>query len=103
MASQKGEHFDSDSVLAALAGSVVAMDAKRKVTYWNAPSEALFGVPASEAIGRSIFRAIPAKISRDQAADIRTRLDSGKRWSGTSRRRSPRRFSGWSGRWILSW
>ena len=82
MGAGESERFDSATILAGIGESVVALDAKRKVTYWNPRSETLYGIPASEALGRPVFEAIPAKIEPTQAADIRSCLDRGTAWSG---------------------
>jgi len=44
----------SDAALKSIHESVIAMDSEFNITFWNETSEKLFGVPSSDAIGKSI-------------------------------------------------
>jgi PAS domain S-box-containing protein len=66
----------------AIGQAVIATDAEGNVSFWNRFAETLYGWSAEEAIGRNIVDLTPADISRQQAAEIMTRLQSGETWRG---------------------
>src|SRR5947209_5504565 len=62
--------------------AVIATDLAGKITYWNRYAEKLYGWAAHEVLGRDIVEVTPAEISREQAAEIMSRLAAGEPWSG---------------------
>jgi PAS domain S-box-containing protein len=62
--------------------AVIATDLTGKITYWNRHAERLYGWSAEEAVGRDIMDVTPAASSREQAAEIMSRLMAGEMWSG---------------------
>lgn len=71
-------------------GAVVLMDAHYRITSWNAAAEALYGVPATTAEGRSLAEVVPLVayadgITSDQ--DVADALNTEGIWQGTVRQR----------------
>ncbi|MDQ5837718.1 MAG: PAS domain S-box protein [Acidobacteriota bacterium] len=62
--------------------AVIATDLTGKITYWNRHAEKLYGWAAREVLGRDIVEVTPAEASREQAAEIMSRLMAGETWSG---------------------
>ncbi|HST51762.1 MAG TPA: PAS domain S-box protein [Pyrinomonadaceae bacterium] len=62
--------------------AVIATDLAGKIIYWNQHAEKLYGWSAEEAVGRDIVEITPAESSREQAAEIMSRLVAGETWSG---------------------
>jgi PAS domain S-box-containing protein len=53
----------SDAAFKSIHESIIAVDLKNIITYWNESSEELFGIKASEAIGKNLFNIIKLKES----------------------------------------
>ncbi|MDT7603978.1 MAG: hypothetical protein QOF61_1975, partial [Acidobacteriota bacterium] len=62
--------------------AVVATDAQGAITYWNKFAEKLYGWSAAEAIGRNILEITPTDATREQAAEIMSRVAAGESWAG---------------------
>ena len=62
--------------------AVIATDLEGRISYWNHFAERLYGWPAAEAVGRSIFEVTPAETSGEQAGEIMSQLAAGRTWSG---------------------
>jgi PAS domain S-box-containing protein len=62
--------------------AVIATDLTGKITYWNRHAEKLYGWAAREVLGRDIVEVTPTEASREQAAEIMSRLVAGETWSG---------------------
>jgi PAS domain S-box-containing protein len=62
--------------------AVIATDLTGKITYWNQHAEKLYGWAAREVMGRDIVEVTPAETTREQAAEIMSRLMAGETWSG---------------------
>ena len=62
--------------------AVIATNLDNQVVYWNRFAETLYGWSADEAVGRNIVEITPTDTSREQAAEIMARLQSGENWSG---------------------
>jgi PAS domain S-box-containing protein len=62
--------------------AVVVTDLAGNIIYWNHYAELLNGWPASEVLGRPMVDVTPAEITKEQAAEIRSRLQRGESWSG---------------------
>lgn len=52
----------SNHVLAQIADALIFADREGKIRIWNAAAEALFGIPASAAIGQSLDLIIPERL-----------------------------------------
>ena len=62
--------------------AVIATDLEGTVTYWNQFARELFGWTSSEVIGRNIMDITTPKAEEEAAAEIMTRLQAGKSWTG---------------------
>jgi PAS domain S-box-containing protein len=62
--------------------AVIATDLAGQITYWNHFAERLYGWPAPEAVGRSIFEVTPEESEGAHAAEIMSQLAAGATWSG---------------------
>lgn len=62
--------------------AVIATNLEGVVTYWNAFAEELYGWKAAEAIGKNIFDLTVASLSKQQADEIFSQLQTGGSWSG---------------------
>lgn len=62
--------------------AVIATDLSGKIISWNRFAEKLYGWPASEITGRSIFESVLPQAAQDQAVEIMSRLQGGQSWSG---------------------
>ncbi len=62
--------------------AVIATDLAGAVIYWNRFAQSLYGWSAEEVMGRDIMELTPADISREQGAEILSRLRAGESWSG---------------------
>ncbi|HEY7544143.1 MAG TPA: PAS domain S-box protein [Blastocatellia bacterium] len=69
-------------LLDSLEQAVIATDLNGTVVYWNRFAESLYGWSAGEAAGRDILEVTPADISKEQGAEILSRLRTGESWSG---------------------
>jgi PAS domain S-box-containing protein len=78
--------------------SVVATDMRHRVTFWNRGAEALFGYPASEAVGRQVEALIiptNADVKARWHAEIADVTKAGK-WQGSALRRRRDGSTFWS-------
>ncbi len=62
--------------------AVIATDPYGRITYWNRFAERLYGWSVAEVIGCDILEIILAQTTRQQGAEILSRLKEGKSWSG---------------------
>jgi diguanylate cyclase (GGDEF)-like protein/PAS domain S-box-containing protein len=69
-------------LLASVEQAVIATNLDGIITYWNPFAEKLYGWAAAEAIGSNIVDVTPSDITREQAAQIMSRLKEGHSWSG---------------------
>ena len=65
--------FQAD-VLAHVSDAVVALDARGRVTYWNAGAERLHGLPAEAVLGRPIEAAVRYHVPEGAGVDARAAL-----------------------------
>lgn len=72
------------SLLDAVPGAIVAVDAAGLVNGWNTAAEQLFGVPRSVILGHRLVDHVPYQVLEGQEADIRAVLDQGRTWTGTA-------------------
>jgi PAS domain S-box-containing protein len=61
---------------------VIATDASGTITYWNNFAEKLYGWTAAEVLGQSILEVMPTGATREQAAEIMSRVAAGESWAG---------------------
>lgn len=71
-----------EHALGTMAYAVVATDLSRRVRYWNAAAEQLYGYPAAEALGRPVQDLIVPVDLRAAARREATRLTTGHRYIG---------------------
>ena len=76
------QHF---ALLDALQHAVIATDTGGRITEWSRSAELLYGWTSDEVIGQDILAVTPSSLSRAQAAEIMTTLQSGDVWSGDFR------------------
>lgn len=69
-------------LLDAVEQAIIAVDLQGHITYWNHFAEILYRWKADEVLGRSILEVTPALNSQAEAAEIMSRLQAGKSWSG---------------------
>jgi PAS domain S-box-containing protein len=69
-------------LLDAVDQAVIATDTEGIITYWNRFAEGLYGWSAPEVIGRNILDVTRAQGSPRAAAEMRSRWQHGKRWTG---------------------
>jgi len=74
-----GEQF-AQCAAEALPFPLVAMDLDRRVRFWNAAAERLFGWTAAEARGRYMEDLVPSDLTPEQIQSIRTHARAGKVW-----------------------
>lgn len=72
------------SLLDAVPGAIVAVDAAGLVNGWNTAAEQLFGVPRSVILGHPLVDHVPYELQEGDGADIRAALDQGRTWNGTA-------------------
>jgi diguanylate cyclase (GGDEF)-like protein/PAS domain S-box-containing protein len=65
-----------------LEAAVVAVDARFRVTHWNAAAERLYGVPAGEAIGQPVADLVVAEGAEGTAREVAERVSAGAAWEG---------------------
>lgn len=70
------------SLLDAVPGAVVAVDAAGLVSGWNAAAEQLFGVPRPVILGHPLVEHVPYQLQDGEETDIRAVLDQGRPWKG---------------------
>jgi PAS domain S-box-containing protein len=69
-------------LLDAVEQAVVAMDMQGKIVYWNRFAETLYGWRAEEVIGRPLTEVFIPPWLRQEARQIRQRIEQGQSWSG---------------------
>ncbi len=62
--------------------AVVVTDLAGNIIYWNHYAEKLYGWSASDVLGCPIVDVTPAETTKEQAAEIRSRLQRGESWLG---------------------
>lgn len=70
------------ALLEAVEQAVIATDLEGRITYWNRQAERTYGWRSEEVLGRQILDVTPSAASREQAAEILTCLQQGRRWAG---------------------
>src|SRR5207302_2037875 len=65
------------AIIEQAADAVIFADAEGKIRIWNAAAAELFGVPASEALGRSLDLIVPERLRAAHWAGFRRALESG--------------------------
>ena len=70
------------TLLDAINQAVIATDTAGKIAYWNGAAEALYGWSAAEVHGRDVVEVTPAKVSREEGANIMRTMAAGEIWSG---------------------
>jgi PAS domain S-box-containing protein len=70
------------TLLNAIEQAVIATDTDGNIVYWNPAAEALYGWSAAEVHGRNVVEVTPARISREEAANIMRTIAAGEIWSG---------------------
>lgn len=71
----------ADRLLERLGEAVVASDADHRIVYWNPAAEALLGVPAAVALGKSDAELLHTRTSAGQTAEILAGLLGRRPWS----------------------
>jgi PAS domain S-box-containing protein len=72
------------SLLDAVPGAIVVVDAAGLVNGWNKAAEELFGVRRSVMLGHPLVDHVPYQLRAGNGADIRAALDQGRTWTGTA-------------------
>ena len=77
-------------VLSQVTDAIIVLTSDRRVTFWNAGAEALFGIPASEVIGRDADEVLETIASADDRKAVRLAVDQSGAFRGEmlARRRS---------------
>jgi PAS domain S-box-containing protein len=78
----EGEIAFQARLLSAVEQAVIATDLQGTIVYWNSFAEQLYGWSAAEALGANVLDITPADVMLEQAAEIMSRLRTGKSWSG---------------------
>ncbi|HEY9794761.1 MAG TPA: CHASE3 domain-containing protein [Leptolyngbyaceae cyanobacterium] len=69
-------------LLDAVEQAVIATDLEGNIIYWNHYAEVLYGWSAVEVMGRLVVDVVPAPSTKEQAAELMSRLQVGESWSG---------------------
>lgn len=78
----EGEIAFQAHLLSAVEQAVIATDLDGTIVYWNSFAAQLYGWSATEALGANVLDITPADVMLEQAAEIMSRLRTGKSWSG---------------------
>jgi len=78
----EGEIAFQARLLSAVEQAVIATDLEGTIVYWNSFAEQLYGWSAAEALGANVLDITPADAMLEQAAEVMSRLKSGRSWSG---------------------
>ncbi len=78
---QQKIHFQA-RLLDVVQQAAIATDLVGNIIYWNRYAEVLYGWSASEVLGRPAVDVTPTETSKEQAAEIMSRLQAGESWSG---------------------
>lgn len=69
-------------LLDAVEQAVIATDLEGNIIYWNHYAEVLYGWSAVEVMGRLVVDVVPAPSTKEQAAELMSRLQVGESWAG---------------------
>jgi len=69
-------------LLGAVGEAVIAIDADRKVVYWNGAAEELYGYTAEEVLGRRLMEHLVPEHHQSHAEEIMAKVRSGADWKG---------------------
>src|SRR5918997_2387168 len=69
-------------LLGAVGEAVIALDADRKVVYWNRAAEEMYGWSAEEAVGRRLMDRVVPEDLRSHAEEIMAGVRAGLSWKG---------------------
>ena len=62
--------------------AVVATTLDGRIVYWSDTAARMYGWSSEEVLGRDILEVTPSETTREQAAEIMSRLREGQIWSG---------------------
>jgi PAS domain S-box-containing protein len=62
--------------------ALIATDLRGHITFWNRRAEDLFGWKSDEVLGRNVLDVLLHKKSREDGAEIMSKLLRGRSWSG---------------------
>jgi PAS domain S-box-containing protein len=77
---EKRIHLQSN-LLDAVGQAVIATRLDGAIIYWNRFAETLYGWSAQEVIGRNLLEVTPTQATKEQAAEILSRIKAGETWS----------------------
>ena len=69
-------------LLGAVGEAVIALDADRKVVYWNRAAEEMYGFSAEEAVGRRLMDRVVPEDLRTHAEEVMASVRAGLSWKG---------------------
>lgn len=78
---QQKIHFQA-RLLDVVQQATIVTDLAGNIIYWNRHAEVLYGWSASEVFGRPVVDVTPTETTKEQAAEIMSRLQAGESWSG---------------------
>ena len=70
------------SLLDAVEEAVIATDLNGTILFWNLFAEGLYGWTNAEALGANVLEIVPTSATRDDAAEILSKLREGQSWTG---------------------